>query len=172
METTSNAPSSGRVAKLRQQVSACVGMRVHASQMRGDNILGVELVKEIESSSGSKPDRLKLWVYTPAWRLDAADRALAASGDNAEVIAAALTSLPGQHVTAVSIAHPSLDTTFTLTACRLRIFPVYYGSDERSFTWTLNSVPGRRLLAVGPGSNWSIRTRRDPQGGGPIDEEP
>ncbi|NUP51276.1 MAG: hypothetical protein HOW97_28785 [Catenulispora sp.] len=165
METTSNAPSSRRVAKLREQVSICVGMRVHASQLRGENILGVELVKEIESSAESKPDRLKLWVYTPAWRLDAADRALAASGDNNDVITAALTSLSGQQVTAVSIAYPSLDTTFMLTACRLRIFPVYYGSDERSVTWTLNPVPGRQLLAVGPGSNWSVRTRRAPQSG-------
>lgn len=103
---------------------------------------------------------MKLWVYSTAWRLDSADRPLVAAGDEQAHIEEAVKALVGKTVSTIDITAPSADTTIGFQTCRLRIFPVYFGDNADSATWTVHTVPSKRQLVVGPGANWSIRTRQ------------
>ncbi|MFF3596489.1 hypothetical protein [Kitasatospora indigofera] len=139
------------VAELRRQIEPLVGSPVSRVLLSEGGSLGVHF-DTVGSALGCR-----LWIYTVAWRVDGRDAVLAASQDPSEGLEEALGALEGQRLVGVDIKSLSLDTTFTFTEHTLRVFPVFFRSDdEDALYWTLR-LPTRHLLGAGPGASWSVR---------------
>lgn len=108
------------------------------------------------------------WLSVPAvaWRLDLMDTAadpdavaavLAACGDREARLAADLAVLAGREISALHVDLPGWDTRIHFGDLRLKIFPVYHREPLAVPDWAFR-LPSGRLLVVGPGPRWAVRT--------------
>ncbi|CAM3849282.1 hypothetical protein KIPE111705_27980 [Kibdelosporangium persicum] len=126
-------PVLARTAGLR-------GMTAHRIRVREDGVLTFSLSRPPDDH------RWIVWIYSPAWRVESADRVLASAR-----------ALNGRRLRGTDIEPPSLDTTFRFSTYALRVFPVTAREDSHAWPqWSLRSPDGE-VWDIGPGSEWSVR---------------
>lgn len=152
-----------RVQRLRRLAGTMLGRSVRGVTPHPEHGLDLFLVWP----PGTPPVRpelqgeLRLRVLTHAWRLDGAERVLAAGLDPRAGLGTVLEVLVGRAVTGLEIARPALDTTIGFGDLRLRLFPVSTRPlPEGRPAWTLRTVEGVSVL-VGPGTDgWGMTGRK------------
>lgn len=111
-----------------------------------------------ERQPGEDHGLYHLWVYMAPWRLEDADKMLAASEDDRDELAKKIPMLNGLALTAIAVEHPSLSTRFEFDGgLVLTTF-----SDSRTDEHWMFFRPDGMVVTAGPGPAFWLQPAAGP----------
>lgn len=138
------------------QVQGVIGLPTWSARQGHGSFLTFEFGDQHETD-GYKRGAWHLWVQMTGWRIEDADRVLAACEDGREVISAALSVLEGRPLSSITATRPALDTVFDFSGVLLRTFSL---ESRRSDDATVDNWwmfrPDRQVLQLTTAGSWTL----------------
>jgi hypothetical protein len=138
--------------ELLASLSGAYGLKAWRAELGYGSFVTIEFG---ERQPGTDYGSYHLWIYMASWRLEDANRMLAASEDHRDELAEKVPILDGRALTSIAVEYPSLSTRFEFEGgLSLVTFSVYSTDTEH---WKLFRPDGMVVTAEAGSSFWIER---------------